>query len=46
MRMLGADFRHLSMGMSNDFEVAVEEGATMVRVGTALFEGLGGSAGQ
>jgi len=27
----------LSMGMSNDFEVAVEEGATMVRVGTALF---------
>ncbi len=32
--------RHLSMGMSQDFEVAVEEGATMVRVGTALFEGL------
>jgi pyridoxal phosphate enzyme (YggS family) len=31
---------HLSMGMSNDFEVAVEEGATLVRVGTALFEGL------
>jgi len=30
----------LSMGMSNDFEVAVEEGATIVRVGTALFEGL------
>ena len=30
------------MGMSNDFEVAVEEGATLVRVGTALFEGLGG----
>jgi hypothetical protein len=28
---------HLSMGMSHDFEVAVEEGATMVRVGTALF---------
>jgi pyridoxal phosphate enzyme (YggS family) len=27
----------LSMGMSNDFEVAVEEGATMVRVGTAIF---------
>jgi len=27
----------LSMGMSNDFEVAVEEGATLVRVGTALF---------
>jgi pyridoxal phosphate enzyme (YggS family) len=32
----------LSMGMSNDFEVAVEEGATMVRIGTALFEGLPG----
>jgi len=28
---------HLSMGMSNDFEVAVEEGATMVRVGSAIF---------
>jgi len=29
--------RELSMGMSNDFEVAIEEGATSVRVGTALF---------
>ncbi|MBX7246733.1 MAG: YggS family pyridoxal phosphate-dependent enzyme [Candidatus Sumerlaeaceae bacterium] len=28
---------HLSMGMTNDFEVAIEEGATLVRVGTALF---------
>lgn len=28
---------HLSMGMTNDFEVAIEEGATMVRVGTAIF---------
>lgn len=28
---------HLSMGMSNDFEVAIEEGATLIRVGTALF---------
>ncbi len=27
----------LSMGMSNDFEVAIEEGATMVRIGTAIF---------
>jgi uncharacterized pyridoxal phosphate-containing UPF0001 family protein len=39
LRELGA--RHalaeLSMGMSGDFEVAVEEGATMVRVGTAIF---------
>ncbi|HEX5271230.1 MAG TPA: YggS family pyridoxal phosphate-dependent enzyme, partial [Gemmataceae bacterium] len=31
---------HLSMGMSNDFEVAIEEGATLVRLGTVLFEGL------
>jgi uncharacterized pyridoxal phosphate-containing UPF0001 family protein len=28
---------HLSMGMSHDFEAAIEEGATIVRVGTALF---------
>jgi uncharacterized pyridoxal phosphate-containing UPF0001 family protein len=28
---------HLSMGMSNDFPIAVEEGATLVRVGTAIF---------
>jgi uncharacterized pyridoxal phosphate-containing UPF0001 family protein len=27
----------LSMGMSNDYEIAVEEGATLVRVGTAIF---------
>jgi hypothetical protein len=27
----------LSMGMSHDFEVAVEEGATLIRVGTAIF---------
>lgn len=32
-----ADWRHLSMGMSHDFAVAVEEGATIVRVGTAIF---------
>jgi PLP dependent protein len=30
----------LSMGMTNDFDVAIEEGATLVRIGTALFEGL------
>ena len=34
----------LSMGMSRDFEVAIEEGATMVRVGSALFEGIEGKA--
>ena len=39
LRHLGADLelRHLSMGMTDDYEVAVEEGATMVRVGRALF---------
>ena len=33
----GAHLCQLSMGMSNDFEIAIEEGATLVRVGTALF---------
>ncbi len=37
-RMAGPEFAHLSMGMSQDYQVAVEEGATMVRVGSALFE--------
>lgn len=32
---------HLSMGMSGDYEVAIEEGATMVRIGSALFKGAG-----
>ncbi|MBN2712995.1 MAG: YggS family pyridoxal phosphate-dependent enzyme [Planctomycetes bacterium] len=35
---LGKELPGLSMGMSGDFEVAIEEGATLVRVGTALFE--------
>jgi len=38
----GAGLRELSMGMSADFEVAIEEGATLVRVGTALFGPRGG----
>ena len=33
----GHEWRHLSMGMTDDFEVAIEEGATMVRVGRAIF---------
>jgi pyridoxal phosphate enzyme (YggS family) len=33
----GVSMRHVSMGMSGDFTVAVEEGATIVRVGTAIF---------
>ena len=36
----GTTLRHLSMGMSRDFEVAIEEGATMVRVGSLLVEGV------
>jgi pyridoxal phosphate enzyme (YggS family) len=36
-QLLGAPLPHLSMGMTGDFEVAIEEGATIVRVGTALF---------
>lgn len=34
----GINLPHLSMGMTGDFEVAVEEGATVLRVGTALFQ--------
>ncbi len=37
----GVDLEHLSMGMSADFEVAIEEGATLVRVGTAVFGARG-----
>lgn len=36
-QILGAPLPQLSMGMSGDFEVAVEEGATIVRIGTGLF---------
>jgi pyridoxal phosphate enzyme (YggS family) len=36
-KVVGAPLRYLSMGMSHDFEVAIEEGANMVRIGTALF---------
>ena len=31
------EFKHLSMGMTHDYEVAIEEGATMVRIGTGIF---------
>jgi pyridoxal phosphate enzyme (YggS family) len=49
LRRLRDDFRSrtglglpdLSMGMSGDFEIAIEEGATLVRIGTTLFEELG-----
>ena len=44
----GNSFRHLSMGMSYDYTQAIEEGATMIRVGTALFGGKleGGEEGE
>ena len=35
----GAGLRHLSMGMSDDFELAIAEGSTMVRIGSLLFGG-------
>ncbi len=35
---LNVDLKYLSMGMSDDFEVAIEEGANIVRIGTALFK--------
>ncbi len=41
-----AGVEHLSMGMSADFEVAIEEGATMVRVGTSIFGPRRGPAGS
>lgn len=36
----GLQLNELSMGMTGDFEIAIEEGATMVRIGSALFQGL------
>jgi hypothetical protein len=37
MNIDGVTMRELSMGMTGDFEVAIEEGSTIVRVGTAIF---------
>jgi hypothetical protein len=42
MDLPGIAMTELSMGMTNDFEVAIEEGATMVRIGTAIFGTLEG----
>jgi uncharacterized pyridoxal phosphate-containing UPF0001 family protein len=39
-RHVGPHFCELSMGMSGDFEIAIESGATIVRIGSILFEGL------
>jgi uncharacterized pyridoxal phosphate-containing UPF0001 family protein len=35
--LIGDSFKTLSMGMSDDFEIAIEEGSNMIRVGTAIF---------
>ncbi len=43
---LGVELPHLSMGMSDDFPVAVEEGATFLRLGRALFGGRGPGASR
>ena len=41
LRIEGVEMRELSMGMTQDFEVAIEEGSTMVRIGRAIFrEGI------
>ncbi|UCC22879.1 MAG: YggS family pyridoxal phosphate-dependent enzyme [Planctomycetota bacterium] len=38
-RIVGPEFTELSMGMSSDYEVAIEEGATILRIGSAIFAG-------
>ena len=38
-RIVGPQFKELSMGMSSDYEIAVEEGATILRIGSAIFAG-------
>ena len=45
-RRLGVELPHLSMGMSDDFRVAVEEGATLLRLGRALFGARGPGASR
>lgn len=37
MKLENVEMKHLSMGMSNDFDIAVEEGATLIRVGSSIF---------
>ena len=38
-KIVGPEFNELSMGMSSDYEVAIEEGATILRIGSAIFAG-------
>ncbi|MGL4583692.1 MAG: YggS family pyridoxal phosphate-dependent enzyme, partial [Flavobacterium sp.] len=37
LSLLNVEMNELSMGMSHDLEIAIEEGATIIRVGTAIF---------
>jgi uncharacterized pyridoxal phosphate-containing UPF0001 family protein len=37
LRQSNVSMQHLSMGMTGDFEIAIEEGATLIRIGTAIF---------
>ncbi|MEO6684056.1 MAG: hypothetical protein ABIN48_14635 [Ginsengibacter sp.] len=37
LQIQNADLQELSMGMSHDMEIAIEEGATIIRIGTAIF---------
>jgi len=39
-KIVGEQFTELSMGMSSDYRIAIEEGATMLRIGSAVFSGL------
>lgn len=43
LNLTGVEMEMLSMGMSNDFETAIEEGSTMVRIGTAIFQQIADS---
>jgi hypothetical protein len=36
-RVVGPHFNQLSMGMSHDYQIAIEEGATILRIGSAIF---------
>jgi pyridoxal phosphate enzyme (YggS family) len=38
-RIIGPQFTEISMGMSSDYEIAIEEGATILRIGSAIFSG-------
>jgi len=38
-KIVGSHFTELSMGMSSDYEIAIEEGATILRIGSAIFAG-------